>query len=366
MEPTDIQMLTESVILERIRPAVRSEKQYRVRSYSGISAKLNQNESPFDLPEWLKQEVLADMASVPFNRYPEDQPAELESALAASLGVSPDSVLVGNGSNELTHTLGLALMAGGRVLLPSPLFALFRSVVRLFGGELTEVPSRDDLSFDMERIISTAHQLDPDLTVIATPNNPTGLEIKHSELRRLVEAARGFVLVDEAYAEFGDEPDAIPLLDERPNVIIMRTLSKGFGLAGLRIGYLVGRPAVISELKKARLPFMIGELAQRTALRLLQEPALIQSRVSEMQGSVSKLFEALSEFGLEPVPSKANFVLFKAPTRPADFVERMAGHGVLIRDMSGYSELRDYVRVCAGTTSENKAFLVALTEILDH
>ncbi len=359
-------MLTESSILERIRPAVRSEKQYRVRSYPGIAAKLNQNESPYDLPESLKEEVLAEMVSVPFNRYPDDQPADLEMALAESLGVRQESILVGNGSNELTHTLGVALMPGGKVLLPSPLFALFRSVVRLFGGQLTEVTCLEDLSFDMDRIISTADQLDPDLTVIATPNNPTGLEVEHADLRRLVGTARGFVLVDEAYVEFSDQPDAISLMKEYPNVLIMRTLSKGFGLAGLRIGYLVGRPAVISELKKARLPFMIGELAKRSALRLLKEPALIQSRVREMQRTVSELFNALNRYKLEPVPSRANFVLFKAPTRPADFVETMAGHGVLIRDMSGYAELRDYVRVCAGTRAENKAFLDALTDILDH
>ncbi|MBT8399620.1 MAG: histidinol-phosphate transaminase [Rhodothermia bacterium] len=359
-------MLTESSILERIRPAVRSEKQYRVRSYPAIEAKLNQNESPYDLPESLKQEVLSEMVSVPFNRYPDDQPGDLESALAEMLGVNPEGILVGNGSNELTHTLGLALMADGKVLLPSPLFALFRSVVRLFGGQLTEITCLEDLSFDMDRIITTAGQLDPDLTVIATPNNPTGLEVNHSDLQRLVETARGFVLVDEAYVEFSEQPDAISLMQKHPNVLIMRTLSKGFGLAGLRIGYLIGRPSVISELRKARLPFMIGELAKRTAIRLLNEPALVQRRVREMQESVDKLYEALNRFGLQPVPSKANFVLFKAPTRPADFVEMMAGHGVLIRDMSGYSELRDYVRVCAGTSAENKAFLDALTKILDH
>lgn len=366
IEPTDTEMLTESSILERIRPAVRSEKQYRVRSYPDIGAKLNQNESPYDLPESIKQEILAGMLAVPYNRYPDDQPADLESALAESLGVSPESVLVGNGSNELTHTLGVALMASGKVLLPSPLFALFRSVARLFGGHLTEITCQEDLSFDMERIIEVAQRLDPDLTVIATPNNPTGLEVQHSDLQRLVVSARGFVLVDEAYVEFSDQPDAISLMEEYPNVLIMRTLSKGFGLAGLRIGYLIGQPAVVSELRKARLPFMIGEFAKRTALRLLEEPALVQGRVREMQRAVSELYEALHRFGLEPIPSKANFVIFKAPTRPADFVETMIGHGVLIRDMSGYAELRDYVRVCAGTSAENKAFLDALTKILDH
>ncbi|MDX1429048.1 MAG: aminotransferase class I/II-fold pyridoxal phosphate-dependent enzyme, partial [Rhodothermales bacterium] len=323
-------------------------------------------ESPFDLPASVKREVLREMESVPFNRYPDDHPVPLQTAIASSLGVEPNSVLVGNGSNELTHTLGLALMAGGRVVLPTPLFALFRSVARLFGSELTEVPPRPDLSFDTEALISAVRQHDPDLTVIATPNNPTGLEMKHADVRRIVEASGGFVLVDEAYAEFGDEPNAIPLIDRYPNVIVMRTLSKGYGLAGLRVGFLVARSSVIQELLKARLPFMIGELAQRTAQKLLAMPELVRDRVETMQKSVTELYDVLAERGLEPVPSKANFVLFKAPERPADFVRRMAGEGILIRDMSGYIELRDYVRVCAGSAAENKAFSDALTKILGH
>ena len=351
--------------MDRIRPEVRAEKQYLVGQPPGIVCKLNQNESPFDLDPALKDEILEEMRSVPFNRYPDDQPLELVETFARSIGVSSDMVLAGNGSNELTHTLGVALIAdGARVVLPRPMFSLFDSVVRLFGGRLMSIPPRPDLSFDIPAIVEAMEKEDPALTVIATPNNPTGLEVGHAELLSVIEAAKGFVLVDEAYVEFGREPDAVSLIDKYPNVIVMRTLSKGFGLAGLRLGFLVARPDVVRELLKARLPFMIGHLAQRTAVRLLQQPRLIKARVQALQEATDWLARALDELGLDYVPSRANFVIFRSPIGSGELMRRVAGSGVLIRDMSGYPELAGFVRVCAGTVDENKAFLTALKSAL--
>ncbi len=346
---------------------MRAEKQYVVGHPSGITCKLNQNESPFDVGEDLKSQILDEMRSVPFNRYPASQPDRLVDALAESVGVSPDSVLVGNGSNELTHTLGIALVAGGAsVVLPRPMFALFESVVRLFGGRLFSIPPRGDLSFDAEGIVTAVERQDPALTVIATPNNPTGLEMPRDEVVAVLDAARGFVLIDEAYVEFGEEPDAVSLIDDHPNAIVMRTLSKGFGLAGMRLGYLVARPDVIRELLKARLPFMIGELAQRVAVRLLQQPEIVDTRIRKMKEATRWIAREMAAMGIELVPSRANFVIFKSPIESRELMSRAAAAGVLIRDMSGYPELRGYVRVCAGTDAENKAFLAALKSALSE
>ena len=358
-------MPTLSPPIDRIRPQVRAEKQYVVGHPTGIVCKLNQNESPFDVDPALKDEVLDEMRSVPFNRYPDDQPTDLIEVLARSVGVGADQILVGNGSNELTHTLGLALIAGGQsVVLPRPMFALFESVVRLFGGRLTSIAPRSDLSFDMEELVRAVEKENPVLTVIATPNNPTGLEVSRSDLLSVLRAARGFVLIDEAYVEFGREPDAISLIEDHPNVIVMRTLSKGFGLAGLRLGFLVARAEVVRELLKARLPFMIGELAQHVAMRLLEQPEMIRSRVETMQTATEWLTREIDAIGLEYIPSAANFVIFKSPVGSQELLKRIAGSGVLIRDMSGYPELEGYVRVCAGTVDENKAFLTALKSAL--
>ncbi len=356
MEPDSI-----ADLLGRIRQEVRSERPYLVGSGVNIHTKLNQNESPFDLPADLKETILEAFASVSFNRYPEEHPYRLRDALAESLGCEPEGILVGNGSNELTHTLGLSLVAGGRrVVLPRPMFGLFETVVRLFDGKLTSVAPRQDLSFDADDLIAAVRQCDPALTIIATPNNPTGLEMSHDDVVRIVESAKGFVLVDEAYVEFGKEPSAVKLLESHPNVIIMRTLSKGFGLAALRIGYLVAHPRVIGELLKARLPFMVDPLAEIAAVTLLRNPDVISERVVAIKKSIHDLQESLDELGIGYIPSRTNFVLFKTPVEPAALIARLAASGVLIRNMSGYPELTGYVRVCAGTPDENKAFVAAL------
>ena len=145
----------------------------------------------------------------------------------------------------------------------------------------------------------------------------------------------------------------------------MRTFSKAFGLAGLRLGYMMGHPAVISELLKARLPFMVDRLAEMTALALLKRPALIRERVALMKRECRTLTRALDAMdGVEVVPSQANFVIFKTPKEPMLLMSRLAEAGVLVRYMGGYPELQDYLRVNAGTPEENKAFLVALKEAL--
>ncbi|QXD14439.1 histidinol-phosphate transaminase [Rhodocaloribacter litoris] len=353
-------------VLRHIRPAVRRERPYHVGGLPDVAVKLNQNESPYDLPDDLKRAVLEAFMEIPFNRYPTEQPDRLRHALARRLEHDPDGLLLSNGSNELTYTLGLALVeAGTPVVLPRPLFSLYETMVRLFGGKVVGVPPRPDLHFDADALVAAVERHRPALTVLASPNNPTGLAMPLADIERLAAAAEGFVVVDEAYVEFNDEPSARHLLDTYPNVLVMRTFSKAFGLAGLRVGYLMGHPAVVAELLKARLPFMVDRLAETVALALLERPELVTARVAELKASRQALTQALQAIeGVEVLPSQANFVLFRTPLEPRPLMARLAGKGVLVRDMSGYPELPGYLRVNAGTPAENKAFLGALKEAL--
>ncbi len=359
--PTDLDTL-----LRRIRPAVRSEKAYRVAVPPEISVKLNQNESPFDLPAELKAELIEALRRIPFNRYPPDQPEALRRALADFTRHDADGLLIGNGSNELTYTLGLTLIEReAPVVLPRPMFALFASVVRLFGGELVEVGPRADLTFDAEALARAVHAHQPALTVLATPNNPTGQAMPLEEIETIVEAAEGFVVVDEAYVEFNPERSAQALMARHPNVLVMRTFSKAFGLAGLRLGYLMGRPEVIRELMKARLPFMVDRFAEHVGGALLKRPDLLRERVERLQTLTRALTEALQAMpGVEVVPSQTNFVLFKPAGEARRVLKGLVARGVLVRDMSGYAELQGYLRVNTGTAEENKAFLGALEKTL--
>lgn len=355
-------------LLQHIRPAVRERSEYVVDMPSGIDVKLNQNESPFDLPEDLKDELLDAYRQVEMNRYPTEQPDQLRHALAEHDGVDPDSLLVGNGSNEITYTFGLAFLdPGDPVVLPRPMFSLYEKVARLQNADLTIVPPREDFGFDADALADAAADTDAALTILTTPNNPTGLAMTLNEIEQVVTASSGFVVVDEAYVEFNPEGPAVDLLNRHPNVLILRTLSKGFGLAGVRLGYLIAHPRVVRELMKARLPFMVDRFAEQTALAVLRRPGLIEDRVRRLQASVADLTDALQAMApVDVVPSQANFVIFTTPA-PADALQdRLAERGVLVRNMGGYPELEGYLRVSAGTEAENNAFLTALESSLSE
>jgi histidinol-phosphate aminotransferase len=353
-------------VLDCIRSAVRNESEYVVGTPPDIEVKLNQNESPYDLPDELKEELLTSFSEVEFNRYPTEQPDRLRDALAEHNDVPPESIIVGNGSNEITYTFGLAFLEpGAPMVLPRPLFSLYEKVARLQGADLTQVPPRSDLRFDTDGLVEAVQATGATLTVLATPNNPTGRALRLDEIERIAAASPGVVVVDEAYVEFNSEPSALQLLDDHPNVIVLRTLSKAFGLAGIRIGYLIAQPPVVRELMKARLPFMVGRFAEQAALAVLRRPDLVEERVRQMQVSITEVREALKTFNdVEVVPTEANFVIFTTSWPADELQDRLAERGVLVRNMSGYPELEGYLRVNAGTRAENKAFLTALEETL--
>ncbi len=349
-------------VLGCIRPAIRNERPYLVSGLELPSVKLNQNESPFDLPADMKRELAERFISIPANRYPKEQPWDLRNRLAASLDVSPESILIGNGSNELTHSLGLLFVSPqAPVVVPRPMFSLYESVIRMHEGRIVAIAPRDDLSFDVDALIEARRQERPVLTIVTTPNNPTGLALTIDELEAILTASPGPVVVDEAYWEFNSQPPATSLLDQHPNLIIIRTFSKAMGLAGVRLGYLIAHPDIVAEFMKSRLPFMVDRLSEEVGLAILERPQLVADRVGELQASLAELRSGMAGIeGVETLPSEANFLLFKTPLEPARVLDRLASAGVLIRSMGGYPELASYLRVNAGTRAENKAFLDAL------
>jgi histidinol-phosphate aminotransferase len=352
-------------LINLIRPEVRLERPYIVAGATVVENKLNQNECPYDLPSEFKEELITSFMQIPFNRYPTEQPDRLVSALASRLNHPRDGILVGNGSNELTHTVGLCLMSSpARVVVPKPMFALYESVARMYGATIIGVAPRDDLSLDMGAIHRASAQSDVHLTIVTSPNNPTGLSVTFDEIKALCEQAPGFVVIDEAYHEFNSERSAIELLPHHPNLIIMRTLSKAFGLAGIRIGYMMGAPAVIQEFLKARLPFMVSRFSEHVALELLKRPEFIEDRVARIKSGIRELTDTLEAMsGIDVVRSQSNFVLFKMGHPSSTLVQMLTEEGVLVRDMSGYPELTGYLRVTAGTDAENKAFFRALESV---
>lgn len=354
-------------LVRRIRPAVRARSPYLVGLPEATTVKLNQNESPYDLPPAVKEEALQAFARISFNRYPDEFAEPLAQTFAAWAGCDPAGVMVGNGSNDLAGLLGLALIErGASVVLPRPMFSLYAKVALLHDGDLFEVPCREDFRFDTDALVEAVALRRPALVVLATPNNPTGLAMTLDEIAAVADASDGFVAVDEAYLEFSEEGSALRLMDEYPNLILLRTFSKACGLAGLRLGFLIAHPDVLRELRKARMPFMIDPLASAAARLLLTSwPDVVAERARRIRADCLAITSALADMeGVEVVPSQTNFVLFRTPLDADRLKARFLAGGVLVRSMSGYAELQGFLRVNAGTEIENKAFMTALEHAL--
>lgn len=351
-----------------VRPEVRAAHEYVVGSFPDIQVKLNQNESPLGYPEELQAELLSALETTDLNRYPDEIPHGLRDALADRLDHPADGIIVGNGSNELTYTLGMCFVAPGTpVVVPRPMFALYESMIRLHGGVVVPVAPRANLSFDVDGLIAAMDRTQAPLTIVTTPNNPTGLALAREEVEELIAAAPGIIVMDEAYVEFNPEGSALDLMDQYPNLIILRTLSKAFGLAGLRLGYLIGHPTLIKEMMKSRLPFMVDRIAEAAALSILAREDLVSERVRQMQAWTAELAGDLDEMsGVDVLSGQSNFVLFRTPVDPPVMLNRLAESGVLVRNMGGYPELKGYLRVTSGTPAENRLFLDALKRALNE
>jgi histidinol-phosphate aminotransferase len=341
-----------------IKPAVRALRAYTLAP-DRASIKLNQNENPWDAPARIKEEVLRRFAARNWSRYPDFIPASLHEQLARFAGWKPDGIIAGNGSNELI------MGAGKRVLICEPTFMLYRQVATVLDGEVETVSLTPDLKYDSEALLKTIETRQPDVTIICSPNNPTGCVIDQTALRSLLIASHGIVVIDEAYHEFAGR-SVVPLLHEHDNLVVLRTFSKAMAYAALRVGYLLAAPDVVREIGKAVLPYNLNVFSQIAAEVAMENyESELGPLVKQIVAERDRLFEELSRIdGLTPVESEANFIVVKSvamdPKRIfADLLQR----DILIRDVSGYPMLRDYFRFSVGTPEENERFLKAIREI---
>ena len=298
--------------------------------------------------------------------YPDGNAFYLKQKLAAKLDLKPGNLILGNGSNEIIEFVGHALMGlGAEVIVSQYCFAIYPIIARLFGAELVTVPARN-YGHDLPAMLAA---VTPKTKVIfvANPNNPTGTLAPREDVVRLVNEVPEHVLLvmDEAYIEFLEGPvDLLPLLrrGEKPNLLIMRTFSKIFGLAGLRLGYGIGQPELVAALEKVRQPFNINSIAQAGAIAALDdEEHMAKTRVNNAQGL--KFFEqALRQLGLEYVPPAANFILARVTDGQRIFNE-LQKQGVIVRPLGGY-QLPEWIRISIGTAQENSRCLAALKKVL--
>jgi histidinol-phosphate aminotransferase len=352
--------------LALIKPAVRAQSAYTL-SAPTARRKLNQNESPWDLPPALKREVLAAAEAAPWHRYPEFAPPELLAALAAHYGWFAEGVLVGNGSNELIQaTLATTLEAGDVVVAPTPTFSLYRLLTGVLGGRYRPVPLGPDFAYDVDALIEVAVRERARVVVLNSPNNPTGSALPEGAVERILNETGALVVCDEAYQEFGG-PTALPLLADSSRIVVLRTFSKALGMAGLRFGLALTHPAVARELAKGKLPYNVNVVTLAAAAAALRHHDALAERVRLIVAQRDRLVDRLSALpALAVYPSAANFVLIRCLRHAVREVFRrlLDEHGILVRDVSGASELAQCLRISVGTEEDVDAVVEAMTAIV--
>ena len=331
--------------------------------------KLASNENPLGAAPRALRELRRSAADC--HLYPEGASPLLRQALARHLKVSPSQVIVGNGSDEIIRLLCEAFLSvDDEVVLSQYGFIRFRQQSLLMGARLIEVPMKD-WTFDLETIGRTISPRTK-LVFIASPNNPTGTYNTRDELQALLRRvpASTIVVLDEAYFQFGavrhDYPDGVrELVPKYPNLVVLRTFSKAFGLAGLRVGYGVGDPELIGWLDRIRMPFNVSLPAQRAAEEALKDSAFVRRSVALVEKNRAMLTEGLRELDLRVVDSAANFVLAESPIPGRTLFKRLLGHGVIVRPLDEYG-LPQHVRVSVGTTEAQKALLAGVARSLER
>ncbi|MFH9660001.1 histidinol-phosphate transaminase [Streptomyces sp. NPDC017248] len=337
-----------------------------------VPVRLNTNENPYPLPEPLVERIAERVreAARDLNRYPDRDAVELRTELAAYLTrtgghrLGAENVWAANGSNEVIQQLLQTFGGPGRTAIGfEPSYSMHALIARGTGTGWIPGPRREDFTIDLaaaERAI-TAHR--PDVVFVTTPNNPTGNAVPAETVLALYEAAQAakpsMVVVDEAYVEFSHGASLLPLLAGRPHLVISRTMSKAFGAAGLRLGYLAAHPAVVDAVQLVRLPYHLSAVTQATALAALEHTDTLLGYVRQLKSERDRLVTELRALGYEVTESDANFVQFGRFPDAHEAWQRILDHGVLVRDNGVPGRLR----VTAGTPEENDAFLDAVRQL---
>ena len=326
-----------------------------------VTVRLNVNESPFPPPVGWVDELRAAIGSLAYERYPDRGAAELRAALADLHGVRADQVFCANGSNEVLQTLLLAYGGPDRTAAVfEPTYALHSLIARHTATGVAVGERRPDFTLDLDAVAATP----ADITFVCSPNNPTGRAEPREVVEKVVELVPGLVVVDEAYGQFAPW-SALSLVDDDTGIVVIRTFSKTWAMAGVRLGYLVGPASIVAELDRVVLPYHLSALTQAAGRLALKYQPEMEARVATIVEERGRVAGALADLAVEAWPSDANFILFRPLAADGRAVwTALVDRDVLVRDCSSWPGLDGCLRVTIGTPDENAAFLAALKEAL--
>jgi len=342
-------------ILKLVKPVVRGLRAYEAKEIP-CRVKLDANESPYPFEEDLSK-ILAELRT---NRYPDPEAKDLKRLIAKRYGLSPQNILLGNGSDELIYYLVTTF--GGPVLYPVPTFSMYNIISRALGERGVAVPLDKEFDIDIEKMLRTIKKETPKVIFLSSPNNPTGNCFSAEKIMMLIERSKGIVVVDEAYQPFASEKGFLPLLGDYGNLVIMRTLSK-IGFAALRLGFLLADAGIVAQVNKVRLPFNVNSLSQAIAEKALRDRRGLTASVKTVISERDRVSgEMAGTRGVERFPSEANFILFRVKD-PDRVYSALLRKGVLIRNLN--SGIKGCLRVTIGAPKENTIFLRALKEVMN-
>ncbi|MEU1616165.1 histidinol-phosphate transaminase [Streptomyces sp. NPDC005722] len=354
-----------------IRDELRGKSPYGAPQLD-VPVRLNTNENPYPLPEPLVERIAERVREVArdLNRYPDRDAVELRTELAGYLTrtagheVGPANVWAANGSNEVIQQLLQTFGGPGRTAIGfEPSYSMHSLIARGTGTGWITGPRREDFTIDAAAAGRAIAEHRPNVVFVTSPNNPTGTAVAADTVVALYEAAQAarpsLVVVDEAYGEFSHGPSLLPLIEGRPNMVVSRTMSKAFGAAGLRLGYLAADPAVVDAVQLVRLPYHLSAVTQATALAALEHTDTLLGYVEQLKAERDRLVGELRAIGCEVTDSDANFVQFGRFEDSHRAWQAILDRGVLVRD----NGVPGWLRVTAGTPAENDAFLEAVREL---
>ena len=344
-----------------IRQDIVSLRPYEAHVIEG-NIKLDANENPFPWPEGMKESLFS--REFAFNRYPDGKAQSLRDEIAKYNGVRAEELLLGNGSDELIqiilHTFG---GRGRSLMIHPPTFSMYAAAAAITGTSLVEVPllggTKLDLNTMLEKCFSDENIK---IIIVCNPNNPTGALFPPEQILELVRQTKALVVIDEAYVEFAGE-SMIEEINNYPNLLVMRTFSKAFGMAALRLGYVLGNQELINCLNMVRQPFNVNSFSQQAGIVALEYASEYQKQIEIIKNEMKILYNELSKIsGFKVLPTKANFILFQ-PEEPSMWAQKLSSKGFSVRNLGDLPGLGHSLRMSSGIPEENRAFLQAVKEI---
>lgn len=328
--------------------------------------KLNSNENAFGASLRAKSAIKKNLDNI--FRYPDGSCYYLKKRLSKKLGLKPENLTLGNGSDEIIDIIVKTFLNRGQEIITSKItFVEYEIIAKANGFKPRTIPQKN-FGYDLDKIRKNITK-DTKIVFIANPNNPTGSYVSHTELLQFINKLPKdkLAVVDEAYVEFVDARDFPKLLNyiHKANLIILRTFSKAYGLAGLRIGYAIARPEFIKAMEKIRQPFNVNSLAQRAAEAALKDKTFINKSSASIIKEKYRLYKEFETMGIKYTPSQANFIMFRTSMDGLELCKKMLKRGILIRDLKQYN-LDKYIRVTIGEPKENNIFIQNLKMILEE